>query len=49
MTKRCIVHKHSKEFEEHCLDVQTKENRNFAILNAYKMEIYSLGVISKNN
>ena len=30
-----IVLKRSKEFEEHFIDVQTKEDRNFAILNAY--------------
>ena len=30
-----VVIKRSKEFEEHFLDVQTKEDRNFAILNAY--------------
>lgn len=30
-----IVIKRSKEFEEHFLDLQNKEDRNFAIINAY--------------
>jgi molybdopterin-guanine dinucleotide biosynthesis protein A len=40
-----VILKRSKEFEEHFMDIQTKEDRNFAILNAY-LEV-SKSLISK--
>ena len=48
-SKSGIVMQQSKKFEEHFCDIQTKEDRNLAILNAYSDGYTQVSIASHLN